>query len=123
MFDAIHHFTQLSSCVGANSCGVGAPLVFGAVSITSTNAAESWLSDSNSSVAFDMTGSDQGAYNSYAAISAFWSDTTNMDNLRAGDITDSSIAGSVEAIGANTAATNVRGGHSVHTASDSTYGA
>ena len=23
MFDTIHHFQQLSSCVGTNSCGVG----------------------------------------------------------------------------------------------------
>jgi hypothetical protein len=118
MFDTIHHFSQLSSSVGANSSGIGTPLVFGATSITATNASESWLSDDNSTVAFDATGSDQGAYNSYAAISAFWSDTTNLDN-----ITDSSIAGSAEIIGANTAANNVRGGHSVHTASGSTYGA
>jgi hypothetical protein len=123
MFDTIHHFSQLSSSVGANSSGIGTPLVFGATSITATNASESWLSDDNSTVAFDATGSDQGAYNSYAAISAFWSDTTNLDNLRSGDITDSSIAGSAESIGANTAANIVRGGHSVHTASGSTYGA
>ena len=29
MFQDIIHLTQLSSCVGANSCGVGAPLTFG----------------------------------------------------------------------------------------------
>ena len=29
MFHDIVHFTQLSSCVGDNSCGIGAPLVFG----------------------------------------------------------------------------------------------
>ena len=92
MFDTIHHFSQLSSSVGANSSGIGASLVFGATSITATNASESWLSDDNSTVPFDSTGSDQGAYNSYDAISAFWSDTTNLDNLRSGDITDSSIA-------------------------------
>ena len=62
-----------------------------------------------------MTGSDQGMFNSYAAISAYWSDTTAMDNIRAADITDSTVAGSLETIGANTAANNVRGGHSVHT--------
>ena len=123
MFDAIHHFQQLSSCVGINSCGVGTTggLLFGATSITSTNVAEAWLDDSNSTTVFAMTGSDQGAYNSYAAISAEWADTTAMDNLRAADITDTSVAGSLETIGANTVATNVRGGHSVHTASTSTW--
>ena len=40
-----------------------------------------------------------------------------MDNLRSADITSSTVAGSIETIGANTATTNVRGGHSVHTAS------
>ena len=43
-------------------------------------------------------------------------DTTAMDNLRGADITDSTVAGSTETIAANTTATNVRGGHSVHTA-------
>ena len=52
-----------------------------------------------------------------SAINNFWSDTTAMDNLRAADITATSVAGSLETIGANTTPTNVRGGHSVHTAS------
>ena len=52
-----------------------------------------------------------------SAINNFWSDTTLMDNLRAADITATSVAGSLETIGANTTATNVRGGHSVHDAS------
>jgi hypothetical protein len=81
---------------------------------------ETWLTDDQVAT---MTGSDQGMYNSYASISAAWSDTTAMDNLRAADITATSVAGSLETIGANTATTNVRGGHSVHTASGSTYGA
>ena len=53
-----------------------------------------------------------------SAINNFWSDTTLMDNLRAADITATSVAGSLETIGLNTTATNVRGGHSVHDASD-----
>ena len=119
MFDTIHHFQQLSSCVGTNSCGVGTTggLLFGATSITSTNVAEGWLDDSNSTTVYSMSSSDQGMFNSYAAISAFWSDTTKMDNLRAADITATSVAGSTETIADNTAATNVRGGHTVHTAS------
>ena len=124
MFEHIHHFQQLSSCVGTNSCGVGAPTLFGATAITSTNVSENWLADSiQGTTALAMTGSDQGMFNSYAAISAYWSDTTAMDNIRAADITDSTVAGSLETIGANTAANNVRGGHSVHTASGSTFGA
>jgi hypothetical protein len=123
MFDTIHHFQQLSSCVGINSCGVGTTggLLFGATSITSTNVAEAWLDDSNSTTVFAMTGSDQGAYNSYAAISAEWADTTAMDNIRGADITATTVAGSLETIADNTAATNVRGGHSVHSSSTSTW--
>ena len=77
-------------------------------------------------------------------VNAFWSDTTAMvlaflqistgptvalfallsltcvcfqqDNLRGADITSSTVAGSLETIGANTTANNVRGGHTVHTA-------
>ena len=52
-----------------------------------------------------------------SAINNFWSDTTAMDNLRGADITDDTVAGSLETIGANTTANNVRGGHSVHDAS------
>ena len=118
MFTDIHHFSQLSSCIGSNSCGVGAPITFGAVSVTATNVSESWLADSTTTEDFDMTGSNQGMYNSYASISAGWSDTTNMDNLRAADITDSTIAGSVETFGGKWG-----DGHSFHTASDSVYGA
>ena len=50
----------------------------------------------------------QGAYNSYVAIHTYWSDTTNMDNIRGADITDGTIAGSIESISANV----------THTASD-----
>ena len=123
MFDTIHHFQQLSSCVGTNSCGVGTTggLLFGATSITSTNVAEAWLDDSNSTTVFAMTGSDQGAYNSYAAISAEWADTTAMDNIRGADITATTVAGSLETIADNTVATNVRGGHSVNSSSTSTW--
>jgi hypothetical protein len=62
-----------------------------------------------------MTGSNQGKFTSRSAINDFWSDTTLMDNLRAADITDNSVAGSFETIGDNSAATEVRGGHKVLT--------
>jgi hypothetical protein len=130
MFDTIHHFQQLSSCVGTNSCGVDfntapadtAGLFFGGTHLQGSadatlGTAKGWLADSNSTVSYAMTGSDQGMFSSSSAINNYWSDTTAMDNLRAADITATSVAGSLETIGANTAANNVRGGHTVHTAS------
>jgi hypothetical protein len=74
MFEVIHHFSQLSSCVGTNSCGVGAPVQFGATTIDSTNVNENYLSDSNSTTSYAMTGSNQGMFNDYASINAFWSE-------------------------------------------------
>jgi hypothetical protein len=125
MFADVSHLTQLTSCVGANSCGLGAPTLFGATSITATNVGEGYLAsaDNGNGASFAMTGSNQGMFNSYAAISSFWSDTTAMDNLRAADITATSVAGSLETIGANTAANNVRGGHTVHDSTTSAFGA
>ena len=123
MFDTLHHFQQLSSCVGTNSCGVGAPTLFGATAITATNVNENWLADSiQGTTSLAMTGSDQGMFTSGSAINNYWSDTTAMDNLRAADITDSSVAGSTESIGTNTTANNVRGGHTVHTATTEAVG-
>ena len=131
MFDTIHHFQQLSSCVGDNSCGVyfntspgdESGLFFGATHLqANTDSAmgvgKGFLADSNSTVSYEMTGSDQGMFTSGSAINNFWSDTTLMDNLRAADITDSTVAGSLETIGENTDDNNVRGGHSVHTATN-----
>merc|ERR1712070_693381 len=60
---------------------------------------KAWLSDSNNGGAVDLTGSDQGAYPD-SAINTYWSDTTNMDNLRGADITGD-IAGTIETISAN----------------------
>ena len=45
-----------------------------------------------------------------------------MDNIRGADIT-STVAGTLETIGANDATTNVRGGHTVHTVSTSAFNA
>ena len=120
---AAHMKFLKSSCVGVNSCGIGAPLLFGATAITDTDVEKNWLADSDSTVTHAMTGSDQGMFNGYAAISAYWSDTTAMDNLRGADITSSTVAGSLETIAAQSTANNVRGGHSVHTASSSTFNA
>merc|ERR1712166_173080 len=130
MFETIHHFQQLSSCVGTSSCGVyfntapsdTAGLFFGATHLqANTDAnlgvAKGFLADSNSTVTYDMATSNQGMFSSGSAINNYWSDTTAMDNLRGADITSSSVAGSIEAIGGNTATTNVRGGHTVHIAS------
>ena len=113
MFEHVHHFQQLTSCVGSNSCGVGSPVLFGATAVTSTPVAEAWLGDDKTGGLSNMATSNQGMYNSYAAISAYWTDTTAMDNLRAADITDSSVAGSTEAFSKNVD----------HTASSSTFNA
>jgi len=113
MFHDVLHLQSLSSCVGSNSCGIGSPVLFGATAVTSTNVAESWLADDKTGGLANMATSNQGMYNSYAAISAYWSDTTAMDNLRAADITASSVAGSIETISGNVD----------HTASSSTFNA
>ena len=113
MFHDVLHLQQLSSCVGSNSCGVGSPVLFGATAVTSTPVAEAWLGDDKTGGLANMATSNQGMYNSYAAISTYWTDTTAMDNLRAADITDSSVAGSTETISSNVD----------HTASSSTFNA
>ena len=76
------------------------------------------MADSNSTVTLDMGTAQQGMWSSGSGINAYWADTTAMANLRAADITATSVAGSLETIGGNTVATNVRGGHTVHIASD-----
>jgi len=143
MFENIHHFQQLSSCVGSNSCGVyfnTAPgdtngLWFGATHLQHYNTPTAreaftgkiWLNDSQSNTIFDnssqkfLLGSNQGMFTYGSGINAFWADTTNMDNLRGADITASTVAGSTETIGPNNPGTNVRGGHSVHYWSGETY--
>jgi hypothetical protein len=91
----------------------------------------------------------QGMFSEGVTVNAFWSDTTAMvlaflqistgptvalfallsltcvcfqqDNLRGADITSSTVAGSLETIGANTTANNVRGGHSIHTSSSGQF--
>merc|ERR1712216_503071 len=77
----------------------GLPVQFGIASFNDADASKAWLSDSNNGGAVDLTGSDQGAY-SDSAINTYWSDTTNMDNLRGADITGD-IAGTIETISAN----------------------
>merc|ERR1712205_107430 len=115
---------------GSNSCGVyfntspsdSAGLFFGGTHLqNSTNAdlgvSKNWLADSIQGLTtYNMATSNQGMFTSGSAINNYWSDTTAMDNLRAADITDDTVAGSLETIGTNTTANNVRGGHTVHTA-------
>jgi hypothetical protein len=104
MFDTIHYFQKLGSCVGCNSCGV----YFNTALVTPTGSRseppthlasgghKSWLADSNSTVTLDMGTTNQGMWSSGSGINAYWSDTTVMDNLRTADITVTSIAGSLE---------------------------
>ena len=63
----------------------------------------------------------QGAYNGYAAIKAYWSDTTLADNLRGGDATGLATPGAQEVAIADDG--TVSGfGNTVHTNSaDSFY--
>jgi hypothetical protein len=65
--------------------------------------------------------SPQGAYNGYAAIKTYWSDTVVMDNLRGGDATGLATPGAQEIFIADEG--TVSGiGHTVHTYSaDSFY--
>jgi hypothetical protein len=74
----------------------------GGITIDNSQVASAWLADSdNGAASMAMTGSDQGAYNSYAGIHTYWVDTTGMDNIRGADITDGTIAGSAETISGN----------------------
>jgi hypothetical protein len=75
-----------------------------------------WMQDDQVS-SDDMVPGGTGMFGHWA-VHVPWTDTTDMDNLHAADITDSSIAGALEVIAGNTPANNVRGGHTVHTASD-----
>jgi hypothetical protein len=79
MFEVIHNFTQLSSCVGSSSCGVGGTVTFGATDIN-TATGKGFLADvdNGNGSTFTMWGSNQGMYNTYAGINAYWSDTTLM---------------------------------------------
>ena len=102
MFDTIHHFQQLGSCVGCNSCGVyfnTAPSDTNGISFGATHLAsggtKGWLADSNSTVTYDMGTTTQGMWSSGTGINTYWSDTTAMDNLRAADITATFVAGSL----------------------------
>ena len=95
----------------------------GATHITADNVHESWLSDDQVS---DMNAGvngpidrNEGAYNGYAAVKAFWADTTNMDNLRGGDATGLATPGAQEV---TSDADGVSGfGNSVHTYSGDSF--
>jgi len=106
---------ELSSCVG-NSCGNANGdygVYWGGTHENPTNVREDFLVDDQVE---PMIGSNQGMYNDYSSVRTNWWDTTNMDNLRGADITDHSVAGTLEAIPLNTPA-NRASGHSVHTPS------
>mgnify|MGYP004060474215 CR=1 FL=1 len=119
MFETIHHFQQLSSCVGTCGWGDAADknVSFGAAFMDDKNVEEKWLVDNVpmhvAKKDFSMAGTNQGMFNNYSAIHTSWVDTTAMDNIRGADITDSSVAGSLEA----TMSENRKGGHTVHTPS------
>mmetsp|Transcript_34488 Transcript_34488/g.68998 ORF Transcript_34488/g.68998 Transcript_34488/m.68998 type:complete len:113 (+) Transcript_34488:128-466(+) len=100
MFSDVVHFTKLVHDATAWD--------FGATQINDADVGKMWLADNATTGGVPMTGG-VGMYNDYASIHAYWADTTDMDNLRTADITDHSIAGSIEDI--------TRGGSTVHTPS------
>ena len=77
----------------------------GATIIDNSDVAKNWLADNVTQGGVPMTGG-VGAYNDYAAIHAYWVDTTNMDNLGKFD-------GSLEDV--------TRGGSTIHTNTDTAY--
>ncbi len=78
----------------------------GATQINADDVNKAFLADNENYTT--MTGG-VGMYNDYASIHAYWSDTTDMDNIRGADITDHSVAGSIEDV--------TRGGSTKHTPS------
>ena len=118
MFETIHHFQQLSSCIGTCGWGDAADknVSFGAAFMDDKNVEEKWLVDNVpmhvKKKDFSMAGSNQGMFNNYSAIHTTWADTTAMDNLRGADIT-SDVAGTLEA----TMGEDRTAGHTVHTPS------
>ena len=63
----------------------------------------------------------QGAYNGYAAVKAYWSDTIVEDNLRGGDATGAATPGAQE-VTIDTASGAVSGiGNTVHTYSEDVF--
>ena len=133
MFADLHHLHQFvsleqggsvtaTSWVGGTNAGE-ADIYFGATHITADNVHESWLSDDQVS---DMNAGvngpidrNEGAYNGYAAVKAFWADTTNMDNLRGGDATGLATPGAQEV---TSDADGVSGfGNSVHSYSGDSF--
>mmetsp|Transcript_25109 Transcript_25109/g.50334 ORF Transcript_25109/g.50334 Transcript_25109/m.50334 type:complete len:110 (+) Transcript_25109:89-418(+) len=100
MFSDVVHFTKLVHDATTWD--------FGATQITPDDVGKMFLADNQTTGGVPMTGG-VGMFNDYASIHAYWADTTDMDNLRTADITDHSVAGSIEDV--------TRGGSTVHTPS------
>ena len=87
------------------------------------NVSEDWLDDDQvSDMAAGVNGPvtrNEGMYNAYTAIKAYWSDTINMDNLRGGDATGLATPGAMEV---TSEADGVSGaGSTVHTYSGDSF--
>ncbi|MGB1593320.1 MAG: hypothetical protein ACPIOQ_11250, partial [Promethearchaeia archaeon] len=116
MFETIHHFQQLSSCIGTCGWGDAADknVSFGAAFMDDKNVEEKWLVDNVpmhvAKKDFSMAGTNQGMFNNYSSIHTSWADTTAMDNIRGAA---SGVAGTLEdKMGEDRTA-----GHTVHTPS------
>jgi hypothetical protein len=78
-----------------------------------------WLQDNQSYVDDDMVPGGTGMFGHFAIHMPNWHDTTSMDDLRGADITDHSVAGSIELIPGNTCPSHKTcTGHTVHTNSE-----
>ncbi len=79
---------------------------------------ETWISDDQiSDMAAGVNGPvtrNEGMYNAYTSVKAYWSDTVFMDNLRGADATGLATPGAQEVTGANP-------GNTVHTLSGDTF--
>jgi hypothetical protein len=138
MFADFHHFTLLAPALPAAVNGVGsvstvstvygttageADIYFGAAHLNADNVAENWISDDQvSNMAAGVNGPvtrNEGMYNAYTSVKAFWSDTINMDNLRGGDATGLATPGAQEV---TSEADGVSGaGNTVHTYSGDSF--
>jgi len=89
-----------NSVVSGTSSTGQADIWFGASHVDKENVGENWLADDQvSDMSAGINGPvtrNEGMYNHYASEHAYWSDTTNMDNLRGGDATGKATPGAME---------------------------
>ena len=133
MFADLHHLHQFISLeqggsvttvstVAGTTAGE-ADIYFGAAHMNVDNVAEDWLDDDQvSDMSAGVNGPvtrNEGMYNAYTAIKAYWSDTINMDNLRGGDATGLATPGAMEVTSDSDGVSGA--GNTVHTYSGDSF--